>query len=394
MEASRKASDTRNVTIGIFFSFLVFSLINTYTSVLVNEIIDEFSLAGTAEGLFGSLLSAGIMVALLITPLLQGRIKKMKVLTLSVLLQAVMMILTGFSSSFTTFGLFMVCLGIGYGWYDTYASSCIVDIHAKNSGKYLGILHGMFGIGSLLAPIPMQALLGAVGWRGVNYTIAALSLTSMAVLFLTGRTLPADAGEQMREQPLSVTAVIAYLRNGRNVALLLCGGLSNTVQIGLQSWAVRYMLLAHDREELGAVFLTVYWLAMTVSRFLTPYLRVKRMVLVALGGALTAAFLAVGIWSADPVVMCVCAALVGLSSGHFQPMVISESACGYRGNTTLTTSVMMFVMGVTRMAMPLIVAGVSAATNVTVGMSVPIYAALLTCLFALVVLRLPAPAEE
>lgn len=394
MEPTRNARTARYVTGGIFFSFLVFSLINTYTSVLVNEIIDEFSLSGTAEGLFGSLLSAGIMVALFITPLLQGRVKKMTVLTLAVAVQALMMVLTGFSSSFTVFGLFMVCLGIGYGWYDTYASSCIVDIHDKNSGKYLGMLHGMFGIGSLLAPIPMQALLGAVGWRGINYTIAALSLVSVAVLLLSSRALPARAGEQMKEEPLTLAAIAAYLRRGRNVVLLLCGGASMMIQIGIQSWAVRYMLLAHGNEALGGVFLTVYWLAMTLSRFLTPYLRVRRMVLVALGGALTAAFLALGIGSGSAVVMCVCAGLVGLCSGHFQPMVISESACGYRGSTTLTTSVMMFVMGATRMAMPLIVAGVSAATNVTVGMSMPIYAALLTCLFAVVVLRLPAPTGE
>lgn len=393
MDTPRQDRMTRNVTVSILFSSFAFAFVNSITSVLVNEIIDTFALTGAAQGLLSSLLSVGVMAALVAAPLFQGRVQKMTMLTLSAAVQVLMLVLTGFSPTFVLFGAFMVCLGMGYGIMDTYTNACLVDIHPHDSSKYMGMLHGLFAIGSLLAPIPMQALLGAAGWRSVHFAIAALMLLATALAFYARRNVPAAGAAAMEEQPLTAAALLAYLKNGRNMALMLCGGLSAMMQMGLVCWVVRYMLVAHDAEAMGATCLTAYWVAATVNRFLAPRLRFRRMTMITVGAVASAVCLAVGVWSNSPLVMCLCCGLVGITSGHFQPMVIDECARGYRGNTTLTSAAMMFVMGLGRVIMPLLVASVSAAFTVTAGMSLSVYAAALTALFGAIVMRLPAPQD-
>ena len=115
--------------------------------------------------------------------------------------------------------------------------------------------------------------------------------------------------------------------------------------------------------------------------------------MVALGSLLCGLFLLAGIWSGSAVVMCVAVGLVGLASGHFQPMLISECAAGYSGNTTLTTSALMIAMGLGRVAVPLVMAAISDAVSMQAGMSVPVAAAMLSLLLSLCALRVQPAAD-
>ena len=53
----------------------------------------------------------------------------------------------------------------------------------------------------------------------------------------------------------------------------------------------------------------------------------------------------------------------------------------------------MFVTGIARVVVPILMADLSDAVSIQVGMSVPIFAGLLVILFAAGALRLPAPDE-
>ena len=73
--------------------------------------------------------------------------------------------------------------------------------------------------------------------------------------------------------------------------------------------------------------------------------------------------------------------------------MVAECARSYQGSTTLTTSMYMFVTGIARVVVPILMADLSDAVSIQVGMSVPIFAGLLVILFAAGALRLPAPDE-
>lgn len=380
---------TKRVTFAILITSFAYAFVNSITSVLVNEVVDEFSLTGASQGLMSSMLSLGLMIALLVNPLFQGRVSKITMILVSGAVLIVMLLLSGSAPNFALFIVSFVFLGVGCGWLDGYINSTMIDAHPADNPKYLGQLHGIFGVGSLLAPLVMQWLLFGMSWRWVNVVLAAMILAAM-VLVLFARQSGKGTGmfEKGQEERLSLAQVGEYLKNKRNVLLLCCGAMTSMFQTGILCWIVRYMLLAHDAEALGASCLTIYWIAATVNRFIAPRLKAKPLALIMGGALLASVCLAVGIAGGNAIVMCVCMGLMGLTTGHFIPMVVSECAEGYQGNTTLTTSVVMFVMGITRVIVPVLMAALTDIVSVHVGMGVPIIAGVLAALCCIGALRM------
>ena len=390
----QRAKITKQVTTAILVTSFAYAFVNSITSVLVNAVVEEFSLTGASQGLMSSMLSLGLMIALLINPLFQGRISKVTMIVLSGTLQVVMLLLSGGAPNFGVFMVSIVLLGMGCGWLDGYINSTMIDAHPTDSPKYLGLLHGIFGIGSLLAPLAMQWMLGGTGWRWVNVALAALTAAAMVMVAFAGKKgKRANMFGKGQEERLSVAQLGAYLKNKRNVLLLCCGAMTSMFQTGVLCWIARYMLLAHDAEALGASCLTIYWIAATVNRFIAPRLKAQPLVLI-MGGALAAACLVLGIVGGNAVVMCVCMGLLGLTTGHFIPMVVSECAEGYQGSTTLTTSVVMFVMGITRVIVPVLMAALTEIVSAHVGMGVPAVSGILAAICCAWVLKMKAPVKE
>lgn len=391
----QRAKITKQVTAAILVTSFAYAFVNSITSVLVNAVVEEFSLTGASQGLMSSMLSLGLMIALLINPLFQGRISKVTMIVLSGTLQVVMLLLSGGAPNFGVFMVSIVLLGMGCGWLDGYINSTMIDAHPTDSPKYLGLLHGIFGIGSLLAPLAMQWMLGSTGWRWVNVALAALTAAAMVMVAFAGKKgKKANMFGKGQEERLSVAQLGAYLKNKRNVLLLCCGAMTSMFQTGVLCWIARYMLLAHDAEALGASCLTIYWIAATVNRFIAPRLKAQPLVLV-MGGALAAsACLVLGIVGGNAIAMCVCMGLLGLTTGHFIPMVVSECAEGYQGSTTLTTSVVMFVMGITRVIVPVLMAALTEIVSVHVGMGVPAVSGILVAICCVWVLKMKAPVKE
>lgn len=394
METSKRSSPVKGVTAAILIATFSYAFVNSISSVLLNQVVETFSLTGASQGLLSSMLNVGYMLALLVNPLFQGRAEKLAMMFFSCALQVSMLLLAGGAHSFALFLPPIVLLGAGCGWLDGNINSGMIDFHPQDSPKYLSLLHGIFGVGSLLAPLVMQALLLGISWRGVFLVIAAMAAVAAVAVALARRSAKRWGGlQQTQEERLSWRELGGYLRKRRNLLLLLCGVLCAMVQTGLTCWIARYMFVVHQNEALGATCLTVYWVAATVNRFLIPRLRVRPLLLILGGALLSAGLLGLGILSANAMVMCVCFGLLGLATGHFMPMLVAECARGYEGSTTLTTSAYMFVTGVARVAMPILMAGLSEWLSIQVGMALPILAGLLATVATAVVLRLPVPEE-
>lgn len=393
METHTSPPAVKGVTAAILIVSFLYAFVNSISSVLLNEVVETFALTGAAQGLLSSMLNVGYMLALLVNPLFQGRTEKLAMLLLSGILQVAMLLLSGAATSFAVFLPAIVLLGVGCGWLDGYINSCMIDYHPQDSPKYLSLLHGLFGVGSLLAPLLMQALLLGISWRGVFFVTGGMTAAAMVSVALARCGVKRLNGfQQVQEARLSWRELGGYLRNRRNLLLLACGAMCALVQTGLTCWIVRYMLLVHNDSALGASCLTAYWVAATVNRFLAPRLRVRPLLLILGGGALSAVLLSLGILSGSAVVMCLCFGLLGLVTGHFMPMMVAECARGYQGSTTLTTSAYMFVTGIARVVVPLLMAAVSDAVSVQAGMFLPAVAGVLAALMGAVALR-NAPRE-
>lgn len=388
MESRSNSRVIRIITIAILSALFAYGFVGSISNVLVNEIIDAFSLTGTAQGLSASLMNMGSLIALFVTPLLQGRIRKTKMIVLSGLLQVAALCVAGSAVGFILFATANAVTGIGCGWLDTYANSCIVDLHPQNSTRYLGWLHGLFGVGSLIAPLAIRWILGWSNWRGVYFAFAGVMLLSVGCIAFTSRKDEnTGALSNTQESRLTLKEVGAYLTVKRNVLLLLTTVMTNMVQTGLTCWIARYMFLAYGEVALGATCLTLFWIAATASRFVMPRLKLRPLTIVMVGAFCATVLLSGGILSGSATVMCVAVCLCGFVTGPFMPMLIAECATGYQGKTTLTTSLMMIVGGVARLAVPLLTASVTSAVSATAGMLVPAAFAVLAGVLSLAALR-------
>lgn len=388
MESRSNSRVIRIITIAILSALFAYGFVGSISNVLVNEIIDAFSLTGTAQGLSASLMNMGSLIALFVTPLLQGRIRKTKMIVLSGLLQVAALCVAGSAAGFILFATANAVTGIGCGWLDSYANSCIVDLHPQNSTRYLGWLHGLFGVGSLIAPLAIRWILGWSNWRGVYFAFAGVMLLSVGCIAFTSRKVEnTGALSNTQESRLTLKEVGAYLTVKRNVLLLLTTVMTNMVQTGLTCWIARYMFLAYGEVALGATCLTLFWIAATASRFVMPRLKLRPLTIVMVGAFCATVLLSGGILSGSATVMCVAVCLCGFVTGPFMPMLIAECATGYQGKTTLTTSLMMIVGGVARLAVPLLTASVTSAVSATAGMLVPAVFAVLAGVLSLAALR-------
>jgi len=361
------------LTTAAMVSLFVFALLWALPAVLINEIIEEFELTGAGQGLMGSLLNTGLLLSLIIIPMFQGRAQKIKVIIFACLYQAVMLSVIGFSPVVLLFGAATVLLGFGGGFTDVYCNSVIVDVRKADAPKYLGYLHGLFGVGSLIAPLLIFWLLQSTDWRGVSFVlVAVLLLTALFVFLLVRRSTKSGATTEIIEKTLNKADIFDYIRKKRTIILILTSILLTLALSGVISWIVRYMTVRHDSAGLGAIALSVYWLCATFNRFFfSQFIKRAPMRFLALGAVFFGISIIVGVLLGNAIVMCIMAGAAGLFSGHFVPVLISECAIGYEGKTTFTTSFIMIIMGATRIVTPLIMAYSSSVIGYDLGMMIP-----------------------
>ena len=382
-EKSNENNVTRAVTSAAFISIFVYSIVVSMPGVLVNEIVYAFSLDGAEEGLMASLVSVGFVLSIFFTIMAQGRAKKTIVLSVAFAAQAVMLFASGFSPTFILFCIGCALIGFAGGFIDTYTNSAVVDVRKKESTKYLGYLHGFFGVGSVLAPLILFWALRYTDWRGLHYALAVASIAVVvAILILTRGSKKKSAVAAVREHVFTKNDLLAYFKMGRNIALNLAGFFAMFAIAGVMVWIVRYMRLQHDAEELGMLAMTVYWIFATLARFLTAlFIKRAQLKFFALGGLLSSICILAGVLSGNPIILVIALGIFGFCSGHFIPVLVSECAIGYEGRTTFTTSILMSVMGVARIIAPIMMAFLSSQVGLTIAMMLPVVMALsaMTC---------------
>jgi len=366
------------ITTAALVSIFIYSLVVSLPGILINDVVEAFSLEGTEEGLMGALTSLGFMFSLFFTVLIQGRARKSTVLISAYAAQAIMLFACGFSPTFYLFCIGCVFIGFSGGFIDTSSNSVIVDVRRDDSARYLGYLHGLFGVGSLASPLLYIWVQRYIDWRGTHYALAVASVLVMLFMCFLSRKLGNEqSGASEREHLFTKADLLAYMRVRRNAALALAGFFAMFTIACTMVWIVRYMTLRYDAAELGVLSISIYWVCSTVNRFfLAQVIKRSPMKFFALGSALSAASLLIGIFSGNPVVFCAMMGVFGFSSGHFIPVLISECAAGYEGRTTFTTSLIMFVMCIARIVSPLMIAFLSTQISLTAGMLLPVAAAI------------------
>ena len=389
MESSRGATSARSVTYltaGVLLVIATYGLLSNYQSAVLNSVVESFHLTGGAQGIMSALINLGAVAAFLVAPMLQGRVKKTSVILTGAMILVFSFFLLGMVRAFAGFVVASVLVGVGFGWVDANCNAVMVDLHHDDSAKYLGLLHGGFGVGGLTAPLLIGALLTVVSWHTVSLLMSGLIALAALVFFLLLSSAKKGIPAAAKEQPLTRAGIRAFLFQKKNVMLLIATMLYAASQAGFLVWIVRYMTLQYHAESLGSIALSLYWVFGTLSRFFAPRLKIHPLMLFLLGVALTFVFQTIGVLSGSAVVMCVMGALIGLVSGHCVPMILSVASAVNPGQSSLVASSFLISIYATNIVSPLFMGALASWTSLNVMMLAPSVSAVLAAAVALLIL--------
>ena len=344
---------TKSFTYSLYILTGGFALAFTISGVVVSHVIEYFGLAGAQQGYMNSMINIGNTAAILLTIVMHIRLKKTSMLVLSGLLIVSMLLLTGLSVSFYMLLAVSLILGFGLGWIDSYLNSCVIDVNPSDSLKKQGIMHGSYGIGALLTPILIAAMVTKINWNGAYLFIAPVVLAAVVIYMVTLRYTGRHIALSNTDPPrFSAKEIGLFLKEKKYILLLAACFTYSIMQFGLFTWLVRYMTVQYGNEELGMMSITVMWIFTTISRFIAPRLKIDSMKLLVYGYFIAGIALFIGIVSNSLWVMMAMVGLGSLTTGQSIMVLINKSVTIYEGNSLLPTSAILLMTRIAGMVTP------------------------------------------
>ncbi|MFD8227276.1 MFS transporter [Streptomyces massasporeus] len=229
----------------------------------------EFGLSPSAAGLGLSAHFVGGVAGVLLFDRLYGRVGNRRILGSSYLLMAVGAAGFALAPDWPTALVAALLAGFGFGGIDYGLNQLFAVGFGHRSTAMLNILNAHFGIGAILGP----AVIGAVGSEHYRAVFLAFALANLPLLLgLRGvrSHVPAPAGDEAGGGAVlgrSLGSVLAVF-----VALYV---LHVGIEAGVGGWEPTHLETVGYGAGMAATATSVYWLMMTVGRFLVAPLALR-----------------------------------------------------------------------------------------------------------------------
>ncbi|WP_097214907.1 MULTISPECIES: MFS transporter [unclassified Streptomyces] len=233
----------------------------------------EFGLSPSAAGLGLSAHFVGGVGGVLLFDRLYGRVGNRRVLGSSYLLMAVGAAGFALAPDWPTALAAALLAGFGFGGIDYGLNQLFAVGFGSRSTAMLNILHAHFGIGAILGP----AVIGAVGSEHYPAVFLALALANLPLLLcLRGvrSHVPAPAGEEAGGGADGGSVLGRSLGSVLAVFVVLYV-LHIGVETGVGGWEPTHLEIIGYGAGVAATATSVYWLMMTVGRFLVAPLALR-----------------------------------------------------------------------------------------------------------------------
>lgn len=244
---------------------------------------------------------------------------------------------TAFSTAMTAFALlgfsfvpsfwFMIplaiVLGLGAGAIDSGLNN-YVALHCKAS--HMNFLHCFYGVGVSLSPYLMSRALSNIGWRG-GYRYAFYVQLAITILLIASAPLwkkTSSSGETEEEKGVSLTLLqMAKKSEVRQVWIIML--VTNAIEYACGVWGSTYLVEEKGfQTEHGALALTIYYVGMSIGRFVSGLLadKISTWKRIGIGTAILAPAILIMLLPLHGAVTVVGLSLVGLGNGSVYPNMI------------------------------------------------------------------------
>lgn len=260
-----------------------------------------------------SMFSAGIL----------NKLGTAKVTAFSTAMTAAALFGFSFAPSFWFMIPLAVILGLGAGAIDSGLNN-YVALNFKAS--HMNFLHCFYGVGVSLSPYLMSLALSNAGWRGgyryAFYVQAAITLLLIVSIPLWKKSSSAEQSEE--ESNINLTLLqMAKMPEVRQVWIIMLA--TNAIEYACGVWGSTYLVAEKGfSAEHGALALTVYYIGMSIGRFVSGLLsnKISTWKRIGIGSVILAPAIAIMLLPLHGAVTVVGLFLVGLGNGSIYPNMI------------------------------------------------------------------------
>ncbi len=216
-----------------------------------------------------------------------------------------------------------IVLGFGAGAIDSGLNN-YVALHFKAS--HMNFLHCFYGVGVSLSPYLMSQALSNIGWRGgyryAFYVQAAIAILLIISVPLWKKNSSDGQGEEEKTVNLSVLQM-AKMSQVRLVWVIMLA--TNAIEYACGVWGSTYLVEEKGFEaKYGALALTIYYIGMSIGRFVSGLLSDKMSTWkrIGIGTAILAPAVVIMLLPLNGVVSVIGLFLIGLGNGSIYPNMI------------------------------------------------------------------------
>ena len=216
-------------------AIFVYGMISAMLGTILPDLSDRFRLSPRQNGTIAFAQALGLIIASLgVGPLLDNEGKKLG-LVIGLALIATALLALPRSSGFRSILFLLFLLGVGGGIVVTGANALVSDVSESHRATALNMVNLFFGLGGLATPFIAANLFGR-NWVRLCYTIAALTVVSLAIEASTKMPEPTRAGGFVLADAAPVL--------GRPVLFLLGLFLFLYVscEVGIWNWLPRHLI--------------------------------------------------------------------------------------------------------------------------------------------------------
>ena len=216
-----------------------------------------------------------------------------------------------------------IVLGLGAGAIDSGLNN-YVALHCKAS--HMNFLHCFYGVGVSLSPYIMSQAFENVGWRG-GYRYAFYVQSAIAILLIISLPMwKKSSSEEQEEEEKGVTLTLFQMAKNRDVqkvwVIML---MTNAIEYACGVWGSTYLVEEKGFSiEKGALALTIYYVGMSLGRFLSGLLanKIKTWKRIFIGSVILAPAILIMLLPLPNVFAVLGLFLIGLGNGSIYPNMI------------------------------------------------------------------------
>ena len=284
---------------------------------------EELNIPVEAVSVITFLISGCTVLSSMFSSRILNKLGTAKVTAFSTAMTAAALLGFSFTPSFWFMLPLAIVLGLGAGAIDSGLNN-YVALHCKAS--HMNFLHCFYGVGVSLSPYIMSQAFSNVGWRGgyryafyVQFAIALLLIFSIPLWKKNSSTQEADEEGGVT---LSFSEMIKK-SEVRQVWIIML--MTNAIEYACGVWGSTYLVEEKGFEiEYGALALTIYYVGMSIGRFVSGLLadKVKTWKRIFIGCVILAPAIIIMLLPWGKVLAVVGLFLIGLGNGSVYPNMI------------------------------------------------------------------------